>query len=60
MNKKFYEPKYIVLTGVFLSIFGILMPYILPNSDGLARGLVIGMGFGTIFSNLFRLFNINE
>ncbi len=60
MNKKFYEPKYIILSGVFLLIFGIFMPYFMTHGIGFIRGIIIGMGFGVIFSNLFRLFKIEK
>jgi len=55
MNKIYYKPKYIILSGLFLLVFGIVSPYILPHIDDFMRGILIGIGMGVIFSNAFRL-----
>lgn len=55
MNKLNYKVKYIILSGFILLIAGISYPYIMPHANDFMRGILIGMGFGVIFSNAFRL-----
>ena len=60
MNKKYYDPKIAVALGICMTLFAVLMPYFWPGSDTFIRGVIFGMGLGTISSNLYRVFKLDE
>ncbi|MBP93915.1 MAG: hypothetical protein CMC55_07350 [Flavobacteriaceae bacterium] len=60
MNKLWYQPKTIVITGIIICAVGLCYHFLGSKQDTFISGILIGMGFGTVFSNVFRLFNLDK
>ncbi len=60
MDSKYYDPKIAVILGVVMIVFAFLMPFFWSSSDKFIRGVIFGIGLGTVLSNLYRVFKLDK